>query len=890
MDGGPIPDRLAAIATTCPYCGVGCGVIAKPDGWGGAAIAGDEAHPANFGKLCSKGTALGETLSLEGRLLRPEIRGVPVSWEAALSEVGDGFARTIAAHGPDSVALYVSGQLLTEDYYVANKLAKGFFGTANIDTNSRLCMASSVACHRRAFGADVVPGNYEDLEQADLVVLVGSNLAWCHPILFRRLEAARRQRNLRVVTIDPRRTATAEETDLHLALRPGTDVALFNGLLAYLAREEVCDRKFVEAHTDGVDKAVAAAMNEATADIAAVARICGLSEEKTERFFRWFAEREKTVTVYSQGVNQSSSGVDKVNAIVNCHLFTGRIGRTGMGPFSATGQPNAMGGREVGALANQLAAHMDFAPDDIDRVKRFWRSPRVAGKPGLKAVDLFRAIEEGRVKAVWIMATNPAVSLPDSDQVRRALAKCPLVVVADCMRDTDTAQFAHVLLPAAAWGEKEGSVTNSERRVSRQRAFLPPPGDARPDWWIMSAVARRMGFGEAFAFNSAADIFREHAALSAFENDGVRAFDLGALATISDIDYEALSPVQWPLRRQEKPKARLYGDGRFHHPDGRARFIAVAPRKPSAEPDEHYGLRLNTGRVRDQWHTMTRTGKSPRLAQHSPEPTIDIHPRDADRAGVTEGQFARVESRFGAAAARIRLSDAQREGDLFVAMHWSDQFASTGRINAVVNPAVDPVSGQPELKHTPVCVTPLSPRWFAFVLSRDRLMLGHDTYWSATRGVGHWRYEIAGEQAAPAALIAQVEPPGGCEQLAFDDSGAAVMRRAWLRGGRLEACVFIGSKPILPAREWLAGLFSADALSPQDRAWLLAARSPAAQQALGPIVCACHGVSRDVICGAIAGGARSTQAVGAAVKAGTNCGSCLPEIARLLKEVPVPAK
>src|SRR5712671_3880492 len=528
----------AEVRTTCPYCGVGCGVLVRSQGpgvrrqEGGPAgsflapdsrlltpeVKGDPAHPANSGRLCSKGSALGETLGTERRLLVPEISGRRASWDEALDLAAAKFSGAIEQHGPESVAMYVSGQFLTEDYYVANKLMKGFFGAANIDTNSRLCMASSVAGHIRAFGEDVVPGCYADIDEADLAVLVGSNAAWCHPVLYRRLMAARDARGTRIVVIDPRRTATCNDADLHLPLRLGSDVALFNGLLAHLAESEAVDRKFIAEHTQGFDAAVAAARGSAPS-IAAVAERTGLDPARIEDFYALFTQTARVVTLYSQGVNQSSAGTDKVNAIINCHLATGRIGRPGMGPFSLTGQPNAMGGREVGGLANQLAAHMEIDnPAHRRIVADFWKAPRLAQKPGLKAVDLFGAVGDGRIKALWIMSTNPVDSMPDANMVRAAIERCPFVVVSDIVRHTDTTALAHVLLPSSAWGEKDGTVTNSERCISRQRAFLAPPGEARPDWWMITEVANRMGWEAAFPYRCPADIFREHAALSAFEN------------------------------------------------------------------------------------------------------------------------------------------------------------------------------------------------------------------------------------------------------------------------------------------------------------------------------------------------------------------------------------
>ena len=474
-------------STTCPYCGVGCGVLAGVEADGVARVKGDPAHASNHGRLCVKGAALGDTVGLEGRLLHPMRRGADgvlhrTSWDEAIQVVADGFARIVAEHGPDAVAFYVSGQLLTEDYYVVNKLAKGYLGTANIDTNSRLCMSSAVAGHKRAFGEDVVPGCYEDLEQAEVVVLVGSNTAWCHPVLFQRIAAAREGRDgPRLVVIDPRFTATCESADLHLPIRPGTDVRLFNGLLSFLFRHGVIDPDFIDTHTDGFNQALAAAEAEA-GDPAAVARSCGLQEADVLAFYRLFARHEKVVTLFSQGVNQSTSGTDKVNAIINCHLATGRIGRPGMGPFSITGQPNAMGGREVGGLANMLAAHMELhEPAHRDIVQSYWRSPRMADKAGLKAVELFDAIGAGTVKAVWIIATNPVVSLPDADRVRAALARCELVVSSDIVERTDTNAFAHVLLPALGWGEKNGT-SRVNGRFCRRRARRGPTGASFATW------------------------------------------------------------------------------------------------------------------------------------------------------------------------------------------------------------------------------------------------------------------------------------------------------------------------------------------------------------------------------------------------------------------------
>jgi assimilatory nitrate reductase catalytic subunit len=856
------------VRTTCPYCGVGCGIVLTPDGNGGVTVEGDTAHPANRGRLCSKGAALGETLSLEDRLLHPEIDGRRVSWGAALDTVANGLRDVIERHGPDAIAFYVSGQLLTEDYYVANKLIKGFLGTANIDTNSRLCMASSVAGHKRAFGSDTVPGLYEDFELADLVVLVGSNLAWCHPVLFQRLEAAKHARPaMKIVVIDPRRTETCDIADLHLAIRPGTDVTLFNALLADLHGRGLADERFIDRHTVGLDDALLAAR---ASDIEA----CGLSATEVAMFFDWFARMEKSVTLYSQGVNQSSAGVDKVNALINCHLLTGRIGRPGMGPFSITGQPNAMGGREVGALSNALAAHMEFGAADIDRVGRFWKAARMAHRPGLKAVDLFEAVEAGKVKAIWIMATNPVDSLPNADQVRGALEGCELSIVSEAVRATDTVDACRIRLPALAWAEKDGTVTNSERNVSRQRPFLPPPGEAKQDWWILAEVAKRLGHGEAFAWNGVADIFREHAALSAFENDGARDFDLGDKAQISNRAYEALEPFVWGRAKDR----RFFADGGFFHSDGRARFIAVAAREPVNAPSIERPLILNTGRVRDQWHTMTRTGKSVRLAGHRPEPMLEMHPVDAALRGIAEGDIAEVTSAWGRGVLRVHLCDSLRSGEAFAPIHWTAQTSRSGRINSAVNPAVDPISGQPELKHTPVEIQRLDMRWHGTILARRPVMMPEVPYWARIRGDGYHAYVVAGDQpfaGAQRGLSAALRAtnPG---PLLNGDAGVAAV----ISDGRVEAVMMMGAARDESARDRFAPFMAIDRLTVEQRNELLHGGAEADR---GGEICACLNVSCGAVEKAIAGGATTLDAVGNATRAGTNCGSCRPEIRALLR-------
>jgi assimilatory nitrate reductase catalytic subunit len=868
--------------TTCPYCGVGCGV-AVVDG----VPKGDEAHPANFGRLCSKGAALKDTLSLPDRLTTPMLYGKAAGWDAALDHIATEFLRIRAEHGPEAIAFYVSGQFLTEDYYVANKLMKGFIGSANIDTNSRLCMASSVAGHVRAFGEDVVPGCYDDLEEADLVIQVGSNMAWCHPVLYQRMMAAREKRGTKVITLDPRRTATAETADLHLALAPGSDVALWCGLLVYLDNTSMLDREWIERHVSGCDEALEAA-HLAAPSIAFVAAATDLRPDDIRTFYEMFSRTERVVTLYSQGVNQSVTGTDKVNAILNCHLATARIGRPGMGPFSLTGQPNAMGGREVGGLANQLAAHMGFAKEDVDRVRRFWNAPAIAKKPGHKAVDLFDAVGDGRIKAIWIAATNPADSMPRAGRVRESLQKCPLVVVADSW-PTDTSKLAHVVLPAAGWAEKDGTVTNSERCISRQRAFRAAPGEARPDWWMFAEVAKRMGWGEAFDYRSSADIFREHAALSAFENNGARVFDLGGLCGLEDDAYDAMPPMQWPVPRHGRGTSRLFARGGFSTPDRKARMIPLSLR--AEEGNEKYPLTLNTGRIRDQWHTMTRTGRVANLMSHISSPSLALHPRDAAPRGIADKGLVRIESPHASVVMRASIDEGVRPGDVFAPMHWTDQFSSSGPIDRLVHGLTDPVSGQPDLKGTRVCVSAVTESWRGnlFRIASGEPALSEAVWWSKAQTKSGFSFEMSGwvplEQEVHSEQILRrlLKIPSEAELVTYSDPRRAMFRYAGFVQSRLAGCVFFGP----PGRDF-AGVEQAKALLGKDvtaaeRISLLAGLEAGGSSVASKIVCACFSVSDATICTAIAEkGFTSPAQIGKALKAGTNCGSCIPEIKKLI--------
>ena len=826
---------MKEVRTTCAYCGVGCGIRATVTGERSVTIKGDADHPANFGKLCSKGTHLGETVGLEGRLLHPMIGDQQVSWNTALDAVADKMRDCIERHGPDSVAFYVSGQLLTEDYYAANKLMKGFIGSANIDTNSRLCMASAVAAHTRAFGEDIVPVTYDDLDEADLILLVGSNTAWCHPVIWQRIEAAREARGTKIVVIDPRRTETAEQADLHVPVPPDGDVALFDALLGDMVRRGLAQGDD-HASEHGVSPEVFAAL----ADM--------------------LAENLRMVSVFSMGVNQSVAGTDKGNAIINLHIATGRINAPGMGPFSMTGQPNAMGGREVGGLANILACHLGFSDAERADVAAFWQTDRLCAAPGLKAVDMFRAVHEGRIKFLWVMATNPAVSMPDAGFVREALARCETVVVSDVIADTDTARFAHIRLPALGWGEKDGTVTNSERRISRQRALFAPPGEARADWAIIADVAARMGHCDAFAWQSVASVFREYAAMTALAAKHAKVLDLTAKASVSDAEYETMEPFIWGGR----------------HPLAGREMRNVPVEAHARAFDPQFPLRLNTGRYRDQWHTMTRTGLSPTLSQNRREPLLEVHPADAVAAGVVHDALANVITASGQSTFRVCVTDAQARGQVFVPMHWTDALASGGRGNLLPDQAVDPVSGQPGFKDNACRIAPVSSDWRAFLVSAEAVTPSNVVWWSRSRIAGGWLHELAGNGAVDGDALL----PHG-DRVEAADLTRGMRRVAVLDSdGTFTAGLYVTRNGQLPDRDWIAGQLG-KALSQVPE--MLAARPSTPAPDRGAMVCVCHGIGAKQILAAMEGGAETVAAVGKACAAGTNCGSCRPAIARLLR-------
>lgn len=869
--------------TVCPYCGVGCGVTAEIQDNNIIAVSGDKDHPANAGKLCVKGSNLHLTLGDKRRILEPRIAGKNTSWETAVHTVAERFNDVIAKHGPDATAFYLSGQLLTEDYYIANKLMKGFMGSGNVDTNSRLCMAAASSAYKRAFGEDTMPCSYEDFNAADTILIAGSNPAYAHPIVFQRMVQAKKDNpNLRIVVVDPRRTATCESADLHLAIKPGTDAWFFNGLLAYLSHHQHVDMDFVNAHCHGFDEALSTAKKQQSS-VEEVAHTCDVTVDDLLQCYQWFARSKKAITVYSMGINQSSSSVDKANSIINCHLACGAIGIPGAGPFSITGQPNAMGGREVGGLATELAAHMKFAnPDDIDRVSRFWHADNMAQKEGLKALDMFKAVETGKIKAIWIMATNPVVSMPDANFIKAALEKCDFVVVSECYENSDTLQYADVVLPATTWAEKQGMVTNSDRHISLQKGIIPAPGLAKNDWQIIRDVAQAMGFNNAFNYTRGADIFREHAALSGFENTGTRQFDISALSHMSDADYENFTPTPWPINaRYPQGKKRLYTDGVFaSNADGKARFLEVNPRLPqiAAKPQQ---LIMNTGRIRDQWHTMTRTGRSPKLMGHIEEPFIQIHPRDASQHNLQDGQLARLTNRNAEYLARVRVSEQQRVGEVFVPIHWNGQFSASARASALVNPIVDPLCGQPEYKHTPVNIEPFKHTWSGLIVSVNELTPYGD-YWTKVSLEQGVKYVVAGSNQLDTNKIKAMAPHIH-DWVVLQDTASSTVSMA----GFVDHCLMFYFSAAPTEESLIQVSFIESQLNTvcdyENRYRLLAGRDVAAAADTGPIICSCFQVGKFTIQEAInSGRCTSVEALGEALKCGTNCGSCIPELKMLL--------
>jgi assimilatory nitrate reductase catalytic subunit len=926
--------------STCPYCGVGCGVIIESDGTSISGVRGDPEHPANFGRLCSKGSTLALTATpavmQRARLLQPMRRATrgeaprPIGWDAAMDDAASRLARIAQAHGPDAIGFYISGQLLTEDYYVFNKLAKGLLGTNNVDTNSRLCMSSAVAGYKATLGADAPPTCYDDLNHAATVFVTGANPAWAHPILFRRLEDARRANPLqKLVVADPRRTETAAMADLHLQLLPGSDIALYHAMLHVMLWEGWTDARYIEAHTTGFD-ALKARVREFTPKEAA--RSTGLREDDIVQAARWFAgvpnaagrERGATLSMYCQGLNQSASGTAKNAALINLHLATGQIGRVGGGPFSLTGQPNAMGGREVGGLANLLSAHRDLGnAEHRAEVAKLWGVGDVPSRPGKTAVEMFQAAADGEIKALWIACTNPAQSMPDQATVRRALERAEFVVVQEAFSGTATTRYADLLLPATTWGEKEGSVTNSERRISRVRPAIEPPGQARHDWAIAVDLAHRLeqrlrpGRPTLFPYDSAEAVWNEH-------RESTRGRDLD----ITGLSYAMLDeagPQQWPLREgQTSGRARLYTDGLFETADGRARFHDT-PLVPLAEPrDARYPFSLTTGRLRDQWHGMSRTGTLGRLFGHQPEPTVDLSPQDMARLLLKEGDLVHLTSRRGSIVLAARSSESVAPAQAHVAMHWGDEVlggrAPAGHglagINALTTGAFCPTSKQPELKHTAVKVLKAELPWKLLgaawlpeaeaLTLRERLRERFARFdFASCVPFGHAEHGVlfraAAAEAPPRELVAEIESLfglglGRSDVLRYEDR----RRHQWRAMGltrvgsdaQLDAFVLAGDTS---AEGWIRALLQ-DRLPAQSYGRLLLkpdAKAPLALAERGRQVCTCFDVSEPAIQQALPacrGDADQRLAqLQQSLRCGTNCGSCIPELKRLVRASAVPA-
>ncbi|CAL93564.1 nitrate reductase [Azoarcus olearius] len=897
--------------SVCCYCGTGCGVIVERDGGRITGVRGDPAHPANFGRLCTKGSTLHLAAAPGGRALYPELRSTRadsrrrVGWDEALDTAADRFAVIIREHGPDAVAFYISGQLLTEDYYVFNKLARALVGTNNIDSNSRLCMSSAVAGYKGTLGTDSVPASYEDLALADHLLITGANPAWAHPIVFRRIEEAKRANpDLFITVIDPRRTETAEFADLHLQIAPGTDVLLYNAMLHVLLWEDLIDRDFIRDHTSGFD-----ALREQLADCspAKIAGLCGVPADKIVEAARRFGKARGAVSLWCQGLNQSHHGVANNSALIHLHLATGQIGRPGAGPFSLTGQPNAMGGREVGAMATILPAHRDPAnADDRADLARLWGVPALPEAPGLAAVQMFDAIGEGRIKAVWIACTNPAQSLPDQDKVRAALDKAEFVVVQEAFADTETVPYADLLLPAASWGEKSGSVTNSERRVSRVRGVVPAPGEARPDWAIAADFARRLqarlapAAAAGFDWADEAAVFAEHVSLSAGRDCDMSGLSYGVL--------EALGPQQWPYPQGAGGGTpRLFTDGRFNTADGRARFNPVGfpvRHAPLPEPtDAAHPFVLTTGRLRDQWHGMSRTGKVAALWGHTPRAEVAVNPADLDRRGLAAGQLVKVASRRGALVLPVAADSGVAPGQAWIPMHWGGATLAQSGTNLVTSAATDPVSKQPALKQAAVSIAPVDFGWRAAWAAQARDGAEAVAWMAALQprlaAFGYAALSLAGRERsvvvlqvadtapAPAERLADIDQLFGCVAedhavLAFRDSRRGIDKRARIADGTLVAIRLVGE---VAAADWLIAAIVAGEPAEPLRPWLFAplSRPPAGLARAERTVCNCFGIGEQQIREAIGGGA-DLDALQGALKCGTACGSCLPALRRMVAE------
>jgi assimilatory nitrate reductase catalytic subunit len=944
-----IPIRLdsagpsAKTRSTCPYCGTGCGVLIESVGGKIVNVQGDPEHPANFGRLCTKGSTLhltaAETVTQQSRLLHPQQRlqrgSTPqaMGWDAAMDMAARRFADIIRRHGPEAVGFYGSGQLLTEDYYVLNKLVKGLIGTNNLDTNSRLCMSSAVAGYKATLGSDAPPACYDDFQHAETMFVVGANTAWAHPILFRRIEDARKARpSQKLIVADPRRTETADMADLFLQIQPGTDVALFNGLLHVMLQESLVDRDYIDRHTQGFEALQTLAMAH---EPAAVAETCGIALPDLVQAARWMGAHTPTLSLYCQGLNQSSRGTDKNAALINLHLATGQIGKPGAGPFSLTGQPNAMGGREVGGMANLLSAHRDLG-NALHRIEvaNLWGVVDVPSQPGKTAVEMFEAAARGEIKALWIACTNPAQSLPDQATVRMALERAEYVVVQEAFGTTATCEYADLLLPATTWGEKDGTVTNSERRISRVRPAVKTSGQARHDWAIFTDLGRRLeallpnrvsnycvGTTTLFPYDQPEQVWNEH-------RESTRGRDLD----ITGLSYkllETVGPQQWPMPEgATHGQVRLYADGHFPTANGRAKFVAVSY-APTQEPgDERFPFSLNTGRLRDQWHGMSRTGTLGRLFGHVSEPTVDMHPADMASMHVEDGDVVRVRSRRGQVLIQAMASSAQGKGQAYIAMHWGSEFIggrdaqhpdrSMQGVNALTQPAFCPTSKQPELKHAAVSIEPVALPWKLVAMAwlpsgnalavreavalfaRDHAFFSCVPFGDEGRGgqagqVGVM-LRLGNEHAPSADVIDQLEQWFGIQGdqvLRYEDKALHQRRaiRLHTEGAheRVEAFVISGD---VSSALWLRPLLQ-EALAVESigtRLLYPGPKAPGDVVSRGKQICTCFNVTEPDItaflhCNSGTDEQRLAQ-LQAALKCGTNCGSCVPALRKLVREAP----
>ncbi len=894
-------------ASTCCYCGVGCGVLIEHDDQQVLGVRGDPSHPANFGKLCSKGAALHLTGDLAARAHYPELRlgkglaRARTDWDSALDHAASQFAETIREHGPDSVAFYVSGQLLTEDYYAFNKLARALVGTNNIDSNSRLCMSSAVVGYKRSLGADAPPCSYEDIELSDCLLIAGSNMAYAHPVLFRRLEEAKARRpEMKVIVVDPRRTDTCDLADLHLAILPGTDVALFHGILHLLLWEGWIDRPYIDAHTEGFDalKALVRDYSPGT-----VAGLCGIAQSDLLRAAELIGKAPSWLSLWCMGLNQSSSGSAKNSALINLHLATGQIGKPGAGPFSLTGQPNAMGGRETGSLANLLPGHRDA--DNAEHraeVARYWGVPSLPERPGLTAVELFERVRDGQIKALWIACSNPAQSMPDQHRIHEALADCPFVVVQEAFSTTETCAYADLLLPAASWGEKSGSVTNSERRISLVRRAGPAPAEARPDWAIACDFARRLqpllhperpGL---FDFADPQQLFDEYRGLT-------RGRDLD-LSGLEHAFLDQYGPQQWPFPAGARAgTVRLYTEARFPTASGRAQFIAEPYRAPAEKRDARFTLTLNTGRLRDQWHGMSRTGTAAQLFGHVPQAVLGLHPDELRRRRLEPGDLVKARSRRGSLILPVQADTSIRPGQAYLPMHWGNRFLKGLGTNALTQPACDPLSRQPELKQAAIEVEAVALPWQLFALVEGNVQQRLtslrpllETFAYASLGLtGRERPALlirAASAVAPASeLLERIDALLNLDSgpvLAYDDPRRTVGKRVRIEDGRITAFRLAGETA---ASAWLQVLWNDGRADDALRRWLLAPLSTppgGVARQTGKTLCNCLNVSEAAISEGIRRGL-DLPGLQRELECGNRCGSCFPEIKRLLAAQAQPA-